>query len=343
MKKIYTLVELANQLNGELCNVQSAELPVQSLASLSYASHNDLSYFEDEPMLFLLKETKAAAVLLKKEYLRYCPVAAIVVDQPYAAMQVAAKLIEQNSQEKAWNGIHPTACIHPSVSLGKNVSIGAHTVINEDVLIGDNVCIGSNCLIDRAVKIGAECKIDNSVVLYPNTILESLVNLQSGVIIGASPFNSIKQHGRWHSETVVGNVYIADSVQIGANTVIVRGTLKDTFIAEGVQIDNLVQIAHDVQVGAYSAIAGCAAIGANTKIGNHCIIGGASTIAANVVLSDDVVITGMSTVNKSLLKQGIYSSGTIVSEHQRWRRNAARFKRLDDFITRLCRIEKRSK
>ena len=119
-----------------------------------------------------------------------------------------------------------------------------------------------------------------------------------------------------------------------------RGTLKDTFIGEGVQIDNLVQIAHDVRIGAYSAIAGCVAIGAYAQIGKHCIIGGASTIAANVYLSNDVVITGMSTVNKTLLKQGIYTSGTMVCEHRRWRRNAARFRRLDEYIARLCRLEK---
>ncbi|MCL9683367.1 UDP-3-O-(3-hydroxymyristoyl)glucosamine N-acyltransferase [Legionella maioricensis] len=332
-----TLAQLADYLDGVWHG--NANHAIFSLSSLSRATSRDVAYFDNLLLQESLESTAAGVVLLKSEHKPLCPVNAIVVSNPLIAMNEAAKYLA--IAQKNSSGIHPTAQIHQSVQLGQGVSIGANTVINEQVQLDDGVCIGSNTVVESDVRIGRGSQIGHGVMIYSGSQVGQNVVLSDGCIIGASPFNYLKHHGTWQQGPAVGGVIISNKVHIGANTVIDRGSFSDTYLAEGVCIDNLVQIAHDVIIGANTAIAGCAAIGAHALIGSDCIIGGASCIAANVRLSNDVVITGMSTVSKSIAKAGIYSSGTLVHEHQRWRRNAARFRRLDDYITKLGALEKK--
>lgn len=236
--------------------------------------------------------------------------------------------------------MHPSAIVSKTARIGANVFLGANSIIGDDVVLEDGVEIGANVVIESGVVIGAGTLIANNIAIHQRTKIGVRVEIDSGTVIGTSPFNRIKTQGRWQKTIDCGGVIIGDGVKIGANTTIARGEQGNTRIMDGVCIDNLVQIAHDVVIGAHSAIAGCAAIGAFAQLGSHCIIGGASCIAAQVRLADDIVITGMSTVSKSLQKAGIYSSGTMVSEHKQWRRNVARFKRLDDYATRLMQLEK---
>jgi UDP-3-O-[3-hydroxymyristoyl] glucosamine N-acyltransferase len=334
---LLTIAQLADYLGGVWHG--NANHAIFSLSSLSRSTSKDVAYFDNLLLHESLTATMAGVVLLKSEHLPLCPVNSIVVPNPLAAMSVAAKHllpIRKNTLE-----IHPTAQIHQSAQLGNGVSIGANTIIGEQVQLDEGVCVGANSIIESCVKIGSSSQIGSGVIIHSGCVLGQNVLLNSGCIIGASPFNYMKHHGSWKQGPVVGGVIIANGVHIGANTVIDRGTLGDTYIAQGVCIDNLVQIAHDVIIGSNTAIAGCAAIGAYSQIGSDCIIGGASCIAANVQLANDVVITGMSTVSKSIIKSGIYSSGTLVHEHDRWRRNAARFRRLDEYIAKLGVLERK--
>lgn len=236
--------------------------------------------------------------------------------------------------------MHPKAIISETARIGTDVVIGANSIIADEVVLQDGVQIGANVVIEKGVCIGHNTIIANNVAIHERSRIGAWAEIDSGVVIGTSPFNRIKTQGRWQKNIDRGGVIISDYVKIGANTTIARGEQANTCILEGVCIDNLVQIAHDVIIGEHSAIAGCAAIGAFAHIGSHCIIGGASCIAAQVTLADDVVITGMSTVSKSIQRAGIYSSGTMVSEHNQWRRNVARFRRLDDYALRLIQLEK---
>ncbi|WED44620.1 UDP-3-O-(3-hydroxymyristoyl)glucosamine N-acyltransferase [Legionella cardiaca] len=333
---MYTLAELAQHLDGILYG--NAEQSIQGVASLSRACKTDLSCFNNPSLLASLTTTQAGGVLLTENYLSECPVNAIVVVNPLRSMATIAKMFKP--KVKNCSGIHPRAIIAPSAKIGQRVTIGENTVIGADVTLGDDVIIGANCVLEMNVSVGMRTLIHHGVYLHEGTKLGMSVLVESGVVIGASPYNSVKQQGHWLSGPDMGGVFVADEVHLGANTVIARGALGDTFIGKGVHIDNLVMIAHDVIIGANSAIAGCAVIGAYAELGAHCIVGGASCLASYVQLADDVVITGMSTVNKTLTKAGIYSSGTMVCEHRQWRRNAARFRRLDDYITRLIKLEK---
>ncbi|KTC82464.1 UDP-3-O-(3-hydroxymyristoyl)glucosamine N-acyltransferase [Legionella cherrii] len=332
-----TLAELANHLGGVWHG--NANHAIFCYASLARATSQDVAYYDNSALLPILGTTLAGAVLLKSEHRHLCPGNCIVVAHPSQAMMHAAQLL--SAPVPAVSGIDPTAMVHESAQLGHGVSIGAYSVIGANAQLADGVTIGANSVIESSVRIGKNSQIGHEVVIHSGCQLGAQIIINSGCVIGASPFNYLKQQGHWQQGFNAGAVVIENQVHIGSNTVIDRGSLSDTYLGEGVCIDNLVQVAHDVLVGKNTIIAGCAAIGAYAQIGADCIIGGASCIAAHVHLADDVVITGMSTVSKSLAKPGIYSSGTLVHEHHRWRRNAARFKRLDDYMVKLGALEKK--
>lgn len=335
--ELLTLAHLAESLDGVWHG--NANHAIFSLSSLNCATDKDLAYFDNPLLSHILASTGAGAVLIKSEHQHLCPVNSIVVSNPLASMTAAVKLLSP----PLWKhpGIHATAQIHQSAQIGQGVSIGEYSVIGENARLAEGVFIGTNSIIESSVQIGKNSHVGCGVVIHHGSTLGSEVAIESGCVIGSIPFNYLKQQGSWEQGPTVGGVIISDKVRIGANTAIDRGSLSDTYLGEGVCIDNLVQIAHDAYIGKNTAIAGCAAIGAYSQIGSDCIIGGASTVAANVRLTDNTVITGMSTVTKSITRQGIYSSGTIVHEHQRWRRNVARFRRLDDYMVKLGTLEKK--
>ncbi|HAT8573842.1 TPA: UDP-3-O-(3-hydroxymyristoyl)glucosamine N-acyltransferase [Legionella pneumophila] len=332
-----TIEELAKHLNGVWHG--HANHAIFSVSSLARASSKDLVYFDNPLLRPVLNSTRAGAVLLKSEHKDWCPVNCVVVSNPSEAMFKAAKILPQPGV--IVSGIHPTAQIHKSAQLGQNVSVGANSMIGEGVQIDDNVTVGPNTTIESSVLIGRGSQLGAGAIIHSGTVLGQSVIIGSGGIVGAAPFNCYKEHGVWQQGPIFGGVVIGQRTQIGANTVIHRGSIGDTYLGEGVCIDSLVLIAHDVYVGNNTAIAGCAAIGALVQIGMDCIIGGASCLAANIRLTNDVVITGMSTVTKSIMRSGIYSSGTTVHDHRKWRRNTARFRHLDDYITKLITIEKK--
>ncbi len=333
---MFTLEQLAKKVNG--VGYGDTQYAISNLSSLTRACASDLAYFDNPLLKTDLESTKAGIILLEEEYLSWCPSHAIVVHEPLAAMKTIAKLFPQPEKKIV---IDPTAKIHPSVRLGNKVTIGPYVVLDKDVIIADEVYIGAHSYIYPEVIIGNKTSIANQVTVHSHSLIGESVIINAGTVVGATPYNYLKEQGSWRAGFDRGGVTIADKVHIGANTVIDRGALGDTYLAEGVCIDNLVHIAHDAYIGAHTAIAGGAVIGAHAIVGKHCIIGGASCLAAYVRLIDDIVISGMSTVNKSLTKSGIYSSGTLVHEHQRWRKNAARFRRLDDYITRLNSLERK--
>ncbi|WP_058533212.1 UDP-3-O-(3-hydroxymyristoyl)glucosamine N-acyltransferase [Legionella saoudiensis] len=332
-----TVAQLAERLDGVWHG--DANHAIFSLASLSRASAQDLAYYDNPIFAQTLSNTAAGAVLLKAEHHGTYSGNVIIVSNPLQAMTQAAQYLSQPQSRTV--AIAASAQIHPTAQLGKDVIVGDYSVIGAGVQLAEGVMIGAHTVIEANVRIGKYSQIAHNSVVHAGAQIGAHVVINSGTVVGASPFNYVKRQGCWSQDLVVGGVILADKVHLGANTVIDRGTLGDTYLAEGVCVDNLVQIAHDVLIGKNTVIAGCAAIGAYTQIGADCIIGGASSIAAYVHLAADIVITGMSTVNKSLAKSGIYSSGTLVHEHARWRRNAARFRRLDDYVMRLGALEKK--
>lgn len=334
--KEYALGEIARLINGKLLG--DAETRVNGVAALSTAEKDDIASIYHLAHRNQLQSTRAGVILMTSSFANLSSTNNIVCADPLAAMMQCIDLFAPENE--AVNKISTNAVIDECATIGNNVSIGHHTTIHAQAVIGDYCQIGDNVVIEAGVKLGKQVKVAANSIIYKNCEIEDGVDIDYGCVIGARPFNYYKTKGSWRTGPALGKVKIGKLASIGANTVIDRGSLADTIIEAGVIIDNLVQIGHDVIIGAATSIAGCVAVGAYTAIGRHCSIGGGSCVASLLTIADDVVITGMSAVSKSLKKQGIYSSGTTVSPHKTWRRNAGRFHRLDNYIERLKRLEK---
>jgi len=164
--------------------------------------------------------------------------------------------------------------------------------------------------------------------------------IQPGAVIGSEGFGLAKDRGRWVRVPQLGTVVIGNDVDIGANTTIDRGAIQDTVISDGVKLDNLIQIAHNVEVGEHSAIAGCAGLAGSSRVGRHCTLAGGVGLAGHLTLADNVHVTGMSMVTRSLSEPGVYSAGTPLDTNRNWHRNAVRFKQLDQMARRLAELER---
>lgn len=319
----FTASSLCEHVTGQLKGDETTR--IIGLSSLSSAKQGELACLFHPKQLKQIKRSKASCLLVDDNIADTLPVTKvhIRVASSVEAFAVLMPLFHQKSSDK--RGIHPTAQLGSQVEIDETAYIGPNAVIGDDVVIGSNAYIGEQ------------------VVIHDNVVIGRDVSLDTGVIIGANPFNPLKSKGKWADGRAYGSVLIGDHVSIGANTVVDRGVHSDTLIERGVKIDNLVQIAHDVIIGKQSVVIACAAIGANTVIGDHCTIGGGASIAGHLSIVDDVCITGTSVVSRSIRKPGIYSSGTTVEQHRKWRRNVARFHRLDLMAVRLRRLERNLK
>lgn len=331
-----TLGQLAQHLNAELHG--DASVVIQRIANLETAQAGEISFLSDSKYQQYLTKTGASAVLLKVADLAACQTNALVVKDPYIGFARVAQLLDTTPAPAV--DIHPTAVIAADVQLGQGVAIGAHAVIESGVVLGDGVVIGAGCFVGKNSKLGARSKLWANVTIYHNVRIGDDCLVQSGTVIGADGFGYANERGEWIKIPQLGGVVIGNRVEIGANTCIDRGAIDDTRIADNVIIDNLTQIAHNVEIGYGTAVAGCTTFAGSTKIGKYCIIGGASVFNGHIEIADQVTITGMAMVMRSITEPGIYSSGIPAQTNKEWRKTAARTLHIDDMYKRLSNIEK---
>jgi UDP-3-O-[3-hydroxymyristoyl] glucosamine N-acyltransferase len=263
----------------------------------------------------------------------------LLSDNPYLAYaKVVTALFPDNIP--VWN-IHPTAVIHPSAIIADEVSIAAHVVIEAHCKIKQHAIIGAACYIAENCIIDISSQLQANVTLYPNTHIGQRCLIHSGAVLGADGFGFAPQAtGEWYKIPQIGQVILGNDVEVGANTCIDCAALGTTELGNGVKLDNLIQIAHNVKIGAHTAIAAQTAVAGSVTIGKRCRIAGAVAIAGHLSIADDVVITGTTLVSHSLHKKGVYSSGLVVDENNKWRKNVARFKKLDDLYRKVIKLEK---
>jgi UDP-3-O-[3-hydroxymyristoyl] glucosamine N-acyltransferase len=288
-----------------------------------------------------LENTCVAAVILRQEDVEYCPVAALVCDNPYVAYaRVSAMFspVADNAEQ-----IHPSAVIDAEAILSKGVTIGANSVVAARVELEAGVHIGSGCVIERGVHIGMGSQLHPNVTVYHDCEIGRNANIHSGAVIGSDGFGFANEAGRWIKIHQLGRVVIGDDVEIGANTSIDRGAIEDTVIGNNVIIDNQVQIAHNVSIGDHSAVTGCVGIAGSAVIGKHCALGGGVGILGHLEIVDGVTVTAMSLVTNSIKKPGVYSAGTPLEPKAQWQKNYVRFKQLDDMSRRIRALEKELK
>ncbi|WP_320150847.1 UDP-3-O-(3-hydroxymyristoyl)glucosamine N-acyltransferase [uncultured Tolumonas sp.] len=331
-----TLEQLAQHLGAELHG--DANVVIQRIANLETAQTGEISFLSDSKYQKHLSVTQASAVLLREADLAACQTNALVVKDPYVGFARVAQLLDTTPAPAV--SIHSTAVIADDAVLGTNVAIGANAVIESGVVLGDGVIIGAGCFVGQNSKLGAKTKLWANVTIYHNVQIGSDCLIQSGTVIGADGFGYANERGEWIKIPQLGGVIIGNRVEIGANTCIDRGAIDNTRIADNVIIDNLCQIAHNVEIGYGTAIAGAATFAGSTKIGKYCIIGGASVFNGHIEICDQVTVTGMAMVMRSITEPGLYSSGIPAQSNKEWRKTAARTLHIDDMYKRLSNIEK---
>lgn len=331
---VLSLQQIAERFDGKVIGDPSYQ--IDSLASLSSAVANQLSFLANPKYQKQLKSTRAGAVLVDADTADLVKGNAVVVKQPYV---VFAQLTHEFVIASSERSISAAAIIDKSARIGVNVDIAAGVVIGADVVIEDNCCIGANAVIGERSVVGEDSVIHPNVTLYADVAMGKRALIHSGVVIGSDGFGFAPVNGRWLKIAHLGGVRLGDDVEVGSNTTIDRGALDDTVIADGVKLDNQVLVAHNVEVGAGTAIAGCTAIAGSAKIGARCQIAGGVGITGHLTIADGTFISAMSLVSKSIKHSGSYSSGTGLDTTRSWRKNVVRFKKLDELNGRVKELE----
>ena len=324
MGQTITSGDLIKQLGGEL--IGDSNILINSAASLESANKNSVSFFNNSKYLDLLKNTKAALVILNKESCALHSGACIVVDNPYLYFAKISRFL--NPIKILKKEIHKSAIIHPTCKLGKDIYIGANVIIEENVSIADGVTVHAGVIIESDNVIGGHSTIHPNVVIKTNTIIGKNCTLYPGAVIGSDGFGYAKDNDKWLSIPQIGKVVLGDNVDIGSNSTIDRGALDDTIISSGVKIDNLVQIGHNCIIGENTIIAGCVGIAGSAKIGKNCAIGGAAMILGHLSITDNVTISPGSMITRSIKNPGTYTALMPFQDHEAWLKTAAKIRRL---------------
>lgn len=335
-KQQYTLAELTKGLDVAIKG--DSHCLIHGVCSIAHAEPGRITFLSNPAYKKYLTKTLATAVILTEKDVDGCDSNIVISSNPYYTYAKIAEFFLQPMQHSP--SIHETASIGDGCHIADTVIIGAHCVIGNHVSIGDHVIIGPGSVIGDDVVIGEHSKLDAHVTLYHHVNIGQRTHISSGVVIGADGFGFANHQGHWHKVPQLGSVVIGNDVDIGANTTIDRGAVLDTVIEDGVKLDNLIQIGHNVKIGAHTIIAGCTGIAGSTVVGKHCMIGGASCLAGHIVIADKVMITGLTAVTKSIDTPGIYSSGIVgaVPNHE-FRKNNARFHRLENLMERIKTLE----
>lgn len=334
------IASLVAQCGGEL--IGGAALSVTGFAPIERASANDMAFVASAKHLDAAKASRAGALIIRAvwrdQFVDYAGALWIHPD-PYLAFAKASQCL-MDAQRRRPSGVHATAVIDPTACIGDGVSIGPLSVVGAGAQIGPGVEIGAHCTVGERVVLGARTRLHAQVTIYDDCLLGDECILHSGVVIGADGFGYAREGSRWIKIPQIGRVRIGHRVEIGANTTVDRGALDDTVIDDGVKLDNLIQIAHNVHVGEDTAMAGCVGVAGSTKIGKRCTLAGSVGLFGHIELADDVHISAATVVSKSISKAGRYTGYFPFDEHRAWERNAAMIRQLADLRQRIKAIER---
>ena len=338
----HTLGELAKFIGAELKG--DATCVIESLATLAAAESGQLSFLANKSYRKYLKECRASALILHPDMAAEFSGNALLVDNPYLAYAKLSALFDQSPKSAA--GIHPSATVAEDAIVHADASVGPQVVIESGARVEAGAVIGAGSFIGAGSIIGERTVLKSNVSIYHGCFVGSDCLFHSQAVIGSDGFgfapNTENDDFTWTKIHQLGGVVIGDRVELGACTAIDRGALDDTVLADGVIIDNQVQIAHNVRIGENTAIASSCAIAGSTTIGSGCTFSGMVGVVGHLTITDNVHVTAMTLVTKSIDKPGSYSAGTPVEETAKWRKNAVRFGQLNALVNRVRSLEKHS-
>ena len=313
---------ITERLGGELHG--DPALLISGLAPLESADATQLCFLSHPKYQRQLASSVAACVIVGPSQADAARArgACIVADQPYLYFARLTQLWKREHSRPLAQRIHPSAVIDPSADVDPSVIIGAL------------------CVIERGARIGAGTVVRSRVTVGEDCVVGERCLLHSGVVIGADGFGFAPDQGRWEKIEQLGAVRIGNDVEIGANTCIDRGALQDTVLEDGVKLDNLIQIGHNVHIGAHTAMAGCVGVAGSATIGAHCTVGGGAVVLGHLTLADGVHVSAASVVTRSILRPGQYTGIFPIDDNAAWEKNAATLKQLHSLRERLKALEK---
>ena len=341
---VLKLADIVGALTGEFESrlVGDPELIIDGLSTLEQAGSRDLTFLSHPKYIAKLPLTQAGCVVVGPEAEAAATQrgACIVVDDPYRYFARVTQIWKHHHSVDAPAAIHPAAYVDPTASVAAGVSIAAFSCVGPGATIAMGVRIAEHCVIGRNAFVGANSRLSAHVTLGDGCRVGERCIVHSGVVIGADGFGFAPHQGRWEKIEQLGAVSIGNDVEIGANTCIDRGALTDTVIEDGVKLDNLIQIGHNVRIGAHTAMAGCVGVAGSAVIGAHCTVGGGAVVLGHLRLADHVNISAASVVTRSILKPGTYTGLFPIDDNAIWEKNAATLKQLHGLRERVKQLEK---
>ncbi len=316
-----TLGAIVEALGGRLLG--PAEMPISGLAPLQIAQTSQISFLSHARYQRQLAASLAGCVIVspafESQVAQRC--AAIIADDPYLYFARLTQLWKSTHHKSGGPRIHPSAVIDP------------------DAKIADDAVIGPLCVVERGAEVGAATVLKSRVTIGEDCKIGERCLVHSGVVIGADGFGFAPHQGHWEKIEQLGAVRIGNDVEIGANTCIDRGALEDTVIEDGVKLDNLIQIGHNVHVGKHTAMAGCVGVAGSARIGAHCTVGGGAVVLGHLSLADHVHISAASVVTRSIAQPGHYTGMFPLDSNANWEKNAASLKQLSRLRERIKALE----
>ena len=334
-----TLQQLADQLQLKYTGEPDQE--ISGVSSLTSAKVGDLCFIQQKKYVRELSDSNCSVILVPLNFDQATNGKSLIFSENphYSFVQAIAIVAPEPAADNGCR-VHASAQISTNANIATNVSIGALAIIEDDTEIGEGTSIGAGCIIGKGARIGSQCKLHNRVTIGHRVAVGDRCEFHSGVVLGSDGFGLVFHQQHWEKVPQIGTVVIGDDVEIGANTTVDRGALDDTIIEQGCKLDNLIQVAHNVRIGAHTAVAACVGIAGSADIGKYCKISGAAVVLGHLKIVDHVTVTAMSLVTKDIKSPGVYSSGTPLLENSQWHKNNARYKSLDRLARTVAMLEK---
>jgi UDP-3-O-[3-hydroxymyristoyl] glucosamine N-acyltransferase len=336
------LGDIVAALGGELHG--DPELPIERVAPLDSADARAITFVAQSRYADRLAQCGAACVIVTPALLETARArgAALVHPDPYLYYARLTQWWRRQHEPEPEPGVHPSAVVDASARIDPSAHVGALAVVCAGAEVGAHAVVGAQAHVGAFARVGAHTRLAPHTMLGARCSIGARCIVHAGAVIGADGFGFAPVEGRWEKIEQLGAVRIGNDVEIGAHTCIDRGALDDTVIEDGVKLDNLIQIAHNVHIGAHTAMAAMSGVAGSTRIGRHCTVGGAAGIVGHIEIADHVHIDAATVISRSISKPGRYSGVFPFDDNASWEKNAATLRQLYALRERLRALEKKS-
>lgn len=333
-----TLEDIAKQIGGVVRG--DGKIEIKGASDISSAQKGEITFLSNDRYLDKAKHTNASAILLSNQWKDIdFDVPTIAVENVYESLAVILGIFGNSMPSKAER--HELASISKSARVDETVTIGAFSVIDKNARVGKNCMIHSQVYIGPDVRIGENCIIYPGVKIYKDCLVGDNCIIHANAVIGSDGFGFAPlKDGSFKKIPQIGNVILEDDVEIGANTVIDRATMGSTVIRKGVKLDNLIQIAHNVEIGKNTVMAAQSGVAGSTKLGSNCQVGGQAGLVGHISVGDRTLIQAQSGMTKSIKKEGTKWYGSPAIDYNNYLKSFAIYKNLPDLQSRLDKLEK---